>query len=960
MADRIKGITVVLGGDTTGLSKALSGVNKEINSTQAQLKDVEKLLKLDPGNTQLLEQKQRLLAKALENTSSKVKELKNAADSLTVDDKKYEEWKKALSNIQGQTTKTETEIAKLQKEISQFKVGTEEYDALAKKLDQCKQKYADLQKKANDTFEELGRPIGQNEYDSLIRELAAATQEEKRLKEAAEKSSVAMAKIGEAAKTVADGTEKLADGVDKLNEKAKITSAAVIGGATFALKSVSDLDSAVGQFISRTGEAADSSEKWQEALEEIYNGNYGDGYEDVANSAATVKQVLEDITPGGLVDVTKNAIALRDTFDYDVAESVRAAKALIDNFGVSADDAFNLIATGAQNGLDYSGELLDTISEYSVQFGKVGLSAEDFFNILQTGADNGAFNLDKIGDAVKEMAIRVVDGSDTTIQGFELAGLSADEMSQKFAAGGETARNAFFETLQAISSIEDPVQQNIAGVDLLGTMWEDLGANVVLAMGQATESTYAADDALEKIKEQKYNNLISDLQTIGKTAISDIVVPLGEQLMPIIEEVIGKIKELVSAFSNMSDGQRQIVIAVGAIVAALPALLTFVSGFLGVVGTISQGIALFTGAITTAPAAATGFAAVLKIVASALGGIGTVIGSATKVIGAFLLLLKSGFVSAIKAAIGGLSAFGKALSTAFTGAIGLIKSAVIGLYTVVTQTIVPAITAALQGLFAFIAANPVILVIAAIVAAVVGLAVLINTYSEQIRAALQSVDDFLQNVFATDWTTVFGPGLGDVLNGFMANLKNIWDAIYDIFNGVITFITGVFSGNWKQAWEGIKQVFKGIFDGLVAIVKAPLNGIISLINAVIGAINSMIDGLNSVSISVPEGVPVLGGKTLGFDIGHLPTVPYLAKGGTVVSGSAVVGEAGPELLTVGPGGTVVTPLSGGSTTNNTTNLGGITLQVFGAPGQNVNELADVVMDRIETLVQQRSAVFGNG
>lgn len=960
MANRIKGITVVLGGDTTGLNKALSGVNKEINSTQAQLKDVEKLLKLDPGNTQLLEQKQRLLAKALENTSSKVKELKNAADSLTVDDEKYEEWKKALSNIQGQTTKTETEIAKLQKEISQFKVGTEEYDALAKKLDQCKQKYADLQKKANDTFEELGRPIGQNEYDSLIRELAAATQEEKRLKEAAEKSSVAMAKIGEAAKTVADGTEKLADGVDKLNEKAKIASAAVIGGATFALKSVSDLDSAVGSFMAQTGAAESQTEAWREALENIYKGNYGEDFEDISNSMATVQKTLDDVDPSNIELLTEDAIALRDTFGYEVNESTRAAKALMDNFGVSAHQAFNLIATGAQNGLDYSGELLDTISEYSVQFGKVGFSADDFFNIMQSGSQNSAFNLDKVGDAIKELSIRVIDGSDTTQQGFDAIGLNADEMAQKFAQGGDIAREAFDKTIEALAAVEDPVQQNIAGVNLFGTMWEDLGASATLALGDITDSAYAAKDNLEEIKEEKYENLISNLQEVGRTIRLDILTPLGEQLMPIIDEVVGKISELVTAFSGMSEGQQQIILVVGAIVAALPALLSFVSSFLAVIKTISSGIALFTKVIATAPAAATGFASVLKIVASALGGIGTVIGAATKVFSAFLLLLKSGFVSAIKAAIGGLSAFGKALSTAFTGAIGLIKSAVIGLYTVVTQTIVPAITAALQGLFAFIMANPVVLVIAAIVAAVVGLAVLINTYSEQIRAALQSVDDFLQNVFATDWTNVFGPGLGDVLNGFMANLKNIWDAIYDIFNGVITFITGVFSGNWKQAWEGIKQVFKGIFDGLVAIVRAPLNGIISLINAVIGAINSMIDGLNSVSISVPDGVPVLGGKTLGFDIGHLPTVPYLAKGGTVVSGSAVVGEAGPELLNVGPGGTVVTPLSGGSTTNNTTNLGGITLQVFGAPGQNVNELADVVMDRIETLVQQRSAVFGNG
>lgn len=902
MADRIKGITVVLGGDTKGLSKALAGVNKDINSTQKQLKDVEHLLKLDPTNTELLAQKQRLLAKTLESTSSKVKELKKAADSLTVDDEKYAEWKKALASIQGQSTKTENEISKLQKELSGFKVGTQEYDSLLKKLDKCKEKYAELQKKASDTFEALGRPIGQTEYDALMRELVEATQEEKRLKEAAEKANVTLQKIGETSKKIASGTDKLADGVDKLNDKAKAASAAVVGGATLAVKSVSDIDSAVGSFMAQTGAAESQTEDWQEALENIYKGNYGENYEDIANSMATVQKTLDDVDPSNIELLTEDAIALRDTFGYEVNESTRAAKALMDNFGVSAQDAFGLIATGAQNGLDYSGELLDTISEYSVQFGKVGFSADDFFNILQTGSDNGAFNLDKIGDAVKELSIRVIDGSDTTIQGFELAGLSADEMSQKFAAGGDTARDAFFETLQALASIEDPVEQNIAGVDLLGTMWEDLGADVVLAMGQATDSSYAADDALEKIKQQKYDNLISDLQTVGKTAINDIVVPLGEQLMPIIDEVVGKISELVAAFSGMSDGQKKIVVAVGAVIAALPALLTFVGGFLSVIGTVTSGIALFTGAITTAPAAATGIAAVLKIIATVFGGIATVIGTVVSGIASFVGLIGSGIAAAA----------------------GAISSVVTTLFTFITGTVVPGIMAALQGLFAFIAANPVVLVIAAIIAAVVGLAALINAYSAQITAALQAVNNFLQSVFAVNWATVFGPVLGEALNGFMATLQNVWNSIYTILGGIITFVTGVFSGNWQQAWEGIKQIFKGVFESLVAIAKAPLNAIIGLINGVIGGINSMINGLNSISVDVPDGVPGVGGMHLGFDIPNLGTIPYLAKGGTVVSGSAIVGEAGPELLTVGSGGTVVQPLTGNQKSAGT--LRGITIE----------------------------------
>lgn len=805
MADRIKGITVVLGGDTKGLSKALSGVNKDINSTQKKLKDVEHLLKLDPTNTELLAQKQRLLADAVALTKGKLDSLKEAEKQVQ----------------------------------QQFERGE----------------------------------VSQAQYDALQREIVATENQLKSLETAAKKSSAVLAKVGDAAKSVADGTDKLADGVDKLNEKAKIASAAVVGGATLAVKSVSDIDSAVGSFMAKTGSAESQTDAWREALENIYKGNYGENFEDIANSMATVQKTLDDVDPSNIELLTEDAIALRDTFGYEVNESTRAAKALMDNFGVSAQDAFGLIATGAQNGLDYSGELLDTISEYSVQFGKVGFSADDFFNILQTGSDNGAFNLDKIGDAVKELSIRVIDGSDTTIQGFELAGLSADEMAQKFAAGGDTARDAFFETLQALASIEDPVQQNIAGVDLLGTMWEDLGAGVVLAMGQATDASYAADDALEKIKQQKYDNLISDLQAVGKTAINDIAVPLGEQLMPIIDAVVGKISELVTAFAGMSSVQQKVVLAVAGIVAALPVLLSFVSGFLTVVGTVSSGIALFTGAIPAASAAATGFAMVLKAVAVVFGGISTV---------------------------------------------------VTGLFSLVTGTVIPAITAALQGLFAFIVANPVVLTIAAIVAAVVGLAAIINQNATAITAALQAVNDFLTGIFAVNFTTIFGPVLGEVLNSFMATLQNLWNGIYTILGGIITFVTGVFAGNWRQAWEGVKQIFSGVFNSLVAIAKAPLNAIIGLVNAVIGGINSMIDGLNSISIDVPEGVPGIGGTHIGFNVPNLGTVPYLAKGGTVVSGSAIVGEAGPELLTVGPGGTVVQPLTGNQ--KNAGTLRGITIE----------------------------------
>lgn len=844
MADRIKGITVVIGGDTTGLSKALSGVNNEINSTEKQLKDVERLLKLDPTNTELLAQKQRLLGDEIQSTSKKL-------------------------------------------------------DALREAEKQVQQQFARGE-------------VSQQQYDALQREIVATEQKLSSLQDAAKTAGVAMGQVGEAAKKIAEGTDELADGLDNVTGKAKVMSAAVVAGGTAAVKSAADLDSAVGTFMAKTGQAADSTDAWRGALEEIYKGNYGEDFADIANSMATVQKTLDGVDPGNIAELTEDAIALRDTFDYDVNESVRAAKALMDNFGISADDAFNLIAAGAQSNLDYSGELLDTISEYSVQFGKLGFTANDFFQIMQSGADSGAWNLDKVGDAIKELSIRVVDGSDTTQQGFEAIGLDADEMAAKFAQGGDTAREAFDETIAALAAMEDPVQQNIAGVNLFGTMWEDLGADATLALGEIQDEAYAADDALEQIKQQKYDNLIADLKSLGKTAINDIVIPLGEQLMPTIEKVVGVATQLVQKFSGMTTEEQNFVLAAAGIVAVLPGVLSLLGGLLSVIGTVSSGIAIFTGAMTTGSTAAMGFAKVLGFLKGALG-----------LAGGLLKGLFTGFLNVGELLLDGISSVGVGIANFITGTVvpavtsaatslfTFLSGAISSFVTFITGTVVPGIISTLQGFFAFLAANPVILIIAAIVAAVVGLAVLINTYADQIRKVLQSINDWLQGVFATNWTEIFGPILGEPINAFMATVKSVWDGIMTALNGIITFVTGIFSGNWRQAWEGIKSIFKGVFDSLVGLAKSPLNTIIGLVNAVIGGINAMINGLNSISIDVPEGVPVLGGKSIGFDIPNLPSVPYLAKGGTVLSGSAIVGEAGPELLTVGPGGTRVLPLTSG-------------------------------------------------
>ena len=133
---------------------------------------------------------------------------------------------------------------------------------------------------------------------------------------------------------------------------------------------------------------------------------------------------------------------------------------------------------------------------------------------------------------------------------------------------------------------------------------------------------------------------------------------------------------------------------------------------------------------------------------------------------------------------------------------------------------------------------------------------LINVFTFLWQNVLKPIAEYVGGVFADVFDTVFR-FIGDIIEG-----------LKDIFIGLMNFITGVFTGDWEKAWEGVKKIFKGVFDSLWGIVKFPLNLIIDGINAVIRA-------LNSISIDIPDWVPIFGGKTFGINI---PLIPKLAVG----------------------------------------------------------------------------------
>ena len=134
--------------------------------------------------------------------------------------------------------------------------------------------------------------------------------------------------------------------------------------------------------------------------------------------------------------------------------------------------------------------------------------------------------------------------------------------------------------------------------------------------------------------------------------------------------------------------------------------------------------------------------------------------------------------------------------------------------------------------------------------------------------------------------------LSSVLGVALEAISGIVQGVMQVFQGLITFITGVFTGNWRQAWDGIKSIFSGIWEAIKSVAKGAVNGIISIINGIIGGLNKL---------KIPDWVPGLGGKGI-----NIPLIPMLAKGSRNTPDTFIAGEAGPELITNAPGRTVFT------------------------------------------------------
>lgn len=755
-------------------------------------------------------------------------------------------------------------------------------------------------------------------------------------------------------------------------------------------------DTSLAMLSARTGATAQELEGFEDVMYEVYNSNYGDSLGDVSEKLSTVIQMTDNLDKASLAQITKNAIALEDVFGFDIVESLRAANSLTDQFGISAEEAFNLIVQGAQKGLNQNDDLLDTINEYSVQFRNAGYSADDMFNMLANGAETGTWSIDKLGDAVKEFNIRMSDG--TANEYLEQLGLNTEEVIAQFNKGGPEAQAAIGDIMEALQECDDATLQYQAGVGLFGTMWEDLGVDTVASLMDTQGAIQSTSDAMAQLDSAAYDTLESSLSQLGRTIKSEVVQPVAEELTPAMKEAVdyvdanvapavdwvsshlpeiglalgtlsavlvamnwgslvaqfGKIKGAITGFTTALGAVSGPVMAVIAIVAALAAGFMYLwqtnedfranataiwaelqASFselgAGIMQMINQLMPLIQQTAATVLSAFAQIAsAVIPVLVELIGAIlpviidlinqmlpiltqivqtvlTTLIDLINQLLPVIMQIIQAVLpvlVEFINALLPVLMQIVQAILPVFVQLISallpILSQIVTAIMPVIIQllnTILPIIMQIIQAVLPILIQilnmlTPILNMIVSLLTPILNLIIslvepilnlimsaitpLINIFMSLINTVLQPIMPILQ-ALANIFTAVLGAAIQAI--------QPIVQSLISIFQGLINFITGVFSGSWSSAWSGVVQVFGGIFNGLVGLVKAP-------INAVIGLVNSAINALNGISVTIPDWVPAVGGKTFGI---NLPNIPMLATGG-FTDGVSIAGEEGMEAV----------------------------------------------------------------
>ena len=932
MGNRIKGITVEIGGDTTGLDKALRSVNSSITKTQSALNDVNKLLKLDPSNTVLVAQKQQLLSQAVSQTSDKLEALESAQEQVTaafqrgdIGQDKYQafqreveetrgklnQYKNDLSSLQTEQDRLSSNTARLEKLFSSTGTQVDDYaDVLGSKLVSAIKNGTANSDQMKTAIEKIGKSATGGKAD--IRQLTDALdtvddgeairnliEELKQAGDAAQDTAEDVGQIAENTKGAA--LMQTADQLSAVGDKIQD-----IG--TKAIDAYSETENAVTKVNAYFGETGQAAEESANVIKSVYSDGVGESMDSVADAVLMVKKNLGDLSETDLTNLTQQAITLDELYGIDMNETLRGVNSLMQQYGLTAQEAMDYIVVGTQNGLDKTSELGDNLSEYAGKFSQAGYSASEYFQLLDNGLKNGAYNLDKVNDAINEVTTRLVDG--TIGESIGSFSTKTQELFTSWQNGGATQKQVIDSIVADIGNCTNQQEAlNLAAL-AFGTMAEDGNLKFITSL-TSVGSTY---DSVKGSAQGMFDATTTPMQQMESNTrkLQQALVPLGEKLAELANAILPPLVSVITTiggwFERLPGPVQNFVIILGALLAAFTALTPVIAAISVAMGALNVSMLPIIAVIAAVAAAIAGIIAIIQNWGAITQWFGELWNTICTGIGAMVDSLKAWF-----------SNLWTHLQSVWEGICNVVQTAVMLLGSII-QGAIDIITLPFQMIWENCKG---------IVSSVwEGIKSVVSSAIHAVSSTISSVMGAIKNVISTVWNAISSK-VSSVLNAIKTTVSTIFNAVKSVassvWNGIKSVISSVVDGiksKVSSVFNGVKSTVTSIFNGIKSTATSVWNGIKDAIikpveaakNAVKGIIDKITGFFSGMKLELPK-IKLPHFKISGKLSLSPPSVPHLSidwyKEGGILTKPTVFGMNGSSLMAGGEAGKeAVLPLKG--------------------------------------------------
>ena len=596
----IKGITIELDGNTTGLQKALKTVDSTSVKLNGELKEVNKLLKFDPSNTELVAQKQKLLTDSIENTSTKLDQLKSAQSQVeaqfksgNIGEEQYRAFAREVAQTEQSLNSYKSQLGGLQAEQQKLGQNTDRLNTYFSASGKSVNDFADILgtrlvnaiKNGTATSDQLEIALNKIGKEALGADTDISkfksTLDSVKSGNSLDQVKSELQEISPKAKDAETSLDDMADSISGGNmmEAGEIISAVgdkIVELGNHAKDTALEFETSFGTIAANTNLSKAEMESLKGVATDVFKSGVTDSIDEATNATIIMKNAFKDLNNEDLSKITEQVVALSKRTNTEYTENIKAADYLMKAFGVSNKEAFDMIAAGYKNGLNASNDFTDTIVEYSGTVKEAGYSQEEFFSMLDSGLKNGVRNTDLIADSMVEFSKKLAAGDYE-----EMIGGMSDQTKNMFAEyknGNATVSDVMTSVQEEMKKMSPAEQQKMLTV--LGSQFEDIGVKGFLGLNKVGNEFKnvegAMDSATKKDPAQKWQSSWNELSA----SLSEVGTDILNSLQPLMDFLA----DMAKAFTDLPEPVKLFIEVVMGLIAVFT-LLTPVIAALAVAQT---------------------------------------------------------------------------------------------------------------------------------------------------------------------------------------------------------------------------------------------------------------------------------------------------------------------------------------------------------------------------------------